>query len=797
MDQRHAYADIIVDLSAKAADKIYQYKIPEEISGSLLIGSLALVPFNKRRSLGYVVGTSNKPRRLKLLEIIDIIDKEPQFSPDSMDLCQWISNHYQCSLSDCLRLLLPPGGTHKVRKLFDLDKSLIDSDSREKLNDISLPATKNIFITKLGRIFFEKELKKGSIKVVYKLAAPRVSVKKKRIITRGKSGNPLDHKLGEKQKKLLEIVVDKGELGESELLSMAKAGKSSLDSLLKKGLVESHESITARSPKWINLGGREKVRELTADQSSALKSIYSSIDKGEGDIFLLKGVTGSGKTEVYLRAIEKVVKRGQGAIVLVPEISLTSQLGDSLIEKFKNEVAILHSSLSDGERHDEWHRIKNKQASVVIGARSAIFAPLDDLGIIIVDEEHETTYKQNVSPRYNAKDIAVRLSLAKKAITLLGSATPSLESMNASDNGIYKLVELPERIGKRKLPKIQLLDMKKEIKSSHPAISQKLVSAIDDALSKDEKVIIFLNRRGYSSLLLCGDCGDVPKCSNCSISLSYHRGENRLKCHHCNFSVATFLKCPNCGGHNFKYLGMGTEKIEDNLSTLFKEVTIVRMDSDTTSKKGSHQELLKKFNDSRGSILLGTQMIAKGLDFPEVSLIGVIDADVALNLPDFRAGERTFQMLMQVAGRSGRGEVPGKVMVQTYSPENYAIQAAAHGDYDAFYDKEISFRKELDYPPIADLINIVISGNIKKDVEERASELGEFLRNQNFNEKTFINGPGAAPIERIKNRWRWHLFISTFDPVGVKSIMSKNWSKHFIEKKGTRVIVDVDPMWLL
>ncbi len=797
MDHKHAYADIIVDLSAKAADKIYQYKIPKEIADSLCVGALVLVPFSNRMSLGYVVDTSNTARRSRLLEIAEVVDKEPQFKKESLDLCKWISDYYLCSLSDCLRLMLPPGGSHKIRKLFESNRSAANDNLDSAFSDIKFPATKGALVNRLGIDIFKRELKNGSIKAIYRHQRPRVSIKKKKVISLVESTDHEDIGFGRKQIELLEILKVKGEVNEKSLLEEAGASKSSLNGLVDRGVVKSRELTVARKPKWIKLSDREKVKVLTDDQSSALKSIETAIDKGEGEVFLLKGVTGSGKTEVYLRAIEKVVKSGGGAIVLVPEISLTSQLGDSLIDRFQDKVAILHSSLSDGERHDEWHRIKNKTANIVVGARSAIFAPIDDLGVIIVDEEHETTYKQNVSPRYNARDIAIRLARTRRAITILGSATPSLESKFAADKGIYKLGELPKRVGTRKLPSMHILDMKKETKSAHPVISKRLVFEMEKVLAKDEKVIIFQNRRGYSSFLLCGDCGEVPKCGNCSISLSYHRRDNRLKCHHCDFTVATFVKCPNCKGHNFKYMGAGTEKIEDHLKSLFKEVTIVRMDSDTTTKKGSHQTLLKEFDDSKGSILLGTQMIAKGLDFPEVSLIGVIDADVALNLPDFRAGERTFQMLMQVAGRSGRGEVPGNVYIQTYNPENYAIQAAANGDYDLFYDQEITFREELDYPPIADLINIVISGHVRDDVEERADEISDFLRKFKFNKQTSINGPGAAPIERIKNRWRFHLFISTFDPVGVKSIMSDNWTKYFSEKKGTRVTVDVDPMWLL
>jgi primosomal protein N' (replication factor Y) len=528
--------------------------------------------------------------------------------------------------------------------------------------------------------------------------------------------------------------------------------------------------------------------------------IEATLEKKAFRVFLLQGVTGSGKTEIYIRLIKKLLKAGKTAMVLVPEIALTPQTAHRFRNAFGDSVAVLHSGMRLGERFDQWRRIRAGQYRVVVGARSALFAPLSDLGMIVVDEEHESSYKQNRNPRYHAVDVAIKRAEVEGCPVILGSATPAIESCHKARSGRFGHILLTKRVENRKLPSIEIVDMKEEFKQGNRGIfSLALQEEMHKCLTMEDKFILFINRRGYASFLLCRDCGYVPKCNRCAVSFTYHRDRMRLVCHHCNCNTAVPTNCPECGSRRIGDFGIGTQKVESELDKLIPGLNIIRMDADTTKGRDSHRKKLIEFYHQKRSVLLGTQMIAKGLDFPEVTLVGIINGDTALNLPDFRAAERTFQLLMQVSGRAGRGSKPGKVVLQTYFPESYALSAVSVGDYDGFFEQEIDLRRELLYPPFCQLINIVISGSNSNRVEAVAQEIIGLISDGNQNEITEVLGPAPAPLSKIKGHHRWHIILKVSDSEPAcrflqERLRSLNGSKL---GRGVNLTVDVDPVWML
>lgn len=537
----------------------------------------------------------------------------------------------------------------------------------------------------------------------------------------------------------------------------------------------------------------QRPEKLTSEQSSALKTIIEAISRKKASAILIHGVTASGKTEVYLRAIQSALETGKSSIVLIPEISLTPQSIERFRGRFKEKIAVLHSALPASERKAQWWRIKSGEAKVVLGTRSAVFAPLSNIGLIIIDEEHEPSYKQENSPRYNARQIALLRAKNHNSVIVLGSATPSLESFYWAKSGKYKLAALSERVECRSLPEVEIVDMRK---SEKPGIfSDTLIKEMESVLYRKEQIILFLNRRGFSSYLLCQECGHVIKCPHCDISMTYHLPEKSILCHYCYHKIPAPEFCPSCGSHKIKYQSMGTQRVEEELKRLFPGESSVRMDKDTTLERGSHSKILGAFSRGDAKILLGTQMIAKGLDFPAVTLVGVITADVALNLPDFRATERAFQLLMQVAGRSGRGKAPGKVIIQTYNPEHPSIKAAALHDYHGFYESEISAREELDFPPFSHLINLIFWS----EKEENASVLAEEFALK-FKEKKIegfqLLGPAPCPIPKLRKKFRWHIIIKTRKVQEIVRVLRSIISEFKVPEK-SGITVDVDPYTLL
>lgn len=592
-------------------------------------------------------------------------------------------------------------------------------------------------------------------------------------------------KLNSNQQQIINLVKKEELVLRKRLVDISS---SSLATLVKKGILveEKKEHYRVNYDKVML-----DVKKLTSDQERVVNEVINS----SPDTYLLHGVTGSGKTEVYMEIIDYYLKLGKTSIVLVPEISLTPQMVNRFQRRFGDKIAAIHSALSDGEKYDEWRRICRGEASIVIGARSAIFAPLDNIGVIIIDEEHSDSYKQSdPSPRYSAKDVALLRGECHNCSVIFGSATPSLEVMARAKKGVYKLLSLPNRVNGKKLPEVKIVDMNEEIKRSRGHFSNILKERIDGCLERREQVILLLNRRGYSSFVSCKNCGYTFKCPNCDITLTYHKSSNTLRCHYCGYGEGVYNECPSCKEKALSNLGVGTQKVEEELQTLFPNSKILRMDYDTTSRKGMHEEMIKAFKNQEYDILLGTQMVAKGLDFSNVTLVGVINADTALNLPDFRSSENTFSLLSQVAGRSGRSEKEGFVIIQTYNPDHYAIELTKRHDYLSFYSKEMQIRKQLKYPPYYYLCNIRISGKDDKFIMNEALKIKRSLE-RNLT-KTIILGPSAAGIFKINNIYRYNIILKYKEDKDLYSILEKI-IEHYKANNKIKIDIDFNPSQML
>jgi len=578
--------------------------------------------------------------------------------------------------------------------------------------------------------------------------------------------------------------------------SWGEAISAAIPSVVKKGVSgkrQRNQKPDEEDKEFEFIDGTNEHLVPNEDQQQALDSIINLMDSRIHKVFLLHGVTGSGKTEVYLQSIAHALELGLSSIILVPEISLTPQTVARFKARFGDKIAILHSRLLGSKRISEWQRINSGAAQIVIGARSAIFAPVKNLGLVVVDEEHETSYKQEDVPRYNARDVAIKRAELSNAIVILGSATPSLESFYAAKNGRFTLIELSERIDSRLLPEVDIVDMREEMTRAKkiPIFSQKLKEWIEKDIVGKKQVILFLNRRGFSTVISCKKCGYVIKCKRCSVSLIYHFDKKKLACHHCGFNMEPPDICPECNEAYLKYWGLGTEKVESELHRIFPAARIARMDTDSTCKRGSHDKVLSRFKNGHIDILIGTQMIAKGLDFPKVTLVGVISADTALNLPDFRSAERTFNLLTQVAGRAGRSDLGGRVIIQSYTPQHYSIQAAKTHDYNTFYDKEISLRKELYLPPFCHMVNLTLRGRKEERVFKASENLKSNLEKEIKSKDIDILGPAPSPISKMKGLYRWNIFLRSESAESITAILKKALDKS--KSSGIIITVDVDP----
>lgn len=722
--------ECLVELEHVFIDKTFTYKINKEQLPLLKVGMRVVVPFGKQTLEGFVLKIyENKDVSLenKLKEIISIVDTYPILNEELLTLGKYISKTTLCSLMTSYQAMLPK----------------------------ALKAKKKVNMTPKYDTYI--------------------------CINYGMYNN--DIKFNASQEKILELLKENKKV-KKEVLN--KISVSSVNTLLKKNILLEEKEENYR----YNLINEEKIKfNLNEEQQKVYKEIFNFINTNE--TFLLYGVTGSGKTNVYMKVIEDVIKNNKTAILLVPEISLTPQIIKRFTSYFSN-IAVLHSGLSDGEKYDEWRKINEGKVNIVIGARSAIFAPLKNIGVIIIDEEHSQTYKQENNPRYNAIDIAKERCKYHNCPLILGSATPSLESFARAKKGVYKLLELKNRYNNNSLPKVEIIDMNKEFKKASGYFSNTLIDQIKETLERNEQVILFLNRRGYSSFLTCSSCGYVEKCPNCDISLTYHKSSNMLRCHYCGYATKRKKLCPKCQ-EEFKDYGIGTEKVEEELKSLIKDAKIIRMDVDTTTTKNAHGKIINSFLEEKYNILVGTQMIAKGLDFPNVTLVGVLNADIGLNFPDFRSSETTFSLLNQVLGRSGRGNKEGKVLIQTFNLEHYAIAYTKNHDYLGFYNEEMKIRKILKYPPYYYICLIKIISKDYNLASKSSYDVVNYLKQNIKNE--IILGPSVCNVFKLNNNYRFQIIIKYKDVNNILEYLT-NIEHHYFNKKDIKVEIDFNPLKL-
>lgn len=733
-------AEVIIDSKAKQLNRKFDYKIPENLEDIICVGSRVLVPFAKMKSLeqGYVIKIKNSSD----FDVKEIAGLDENLSKEKMELARWMARKYFCNLSECIKLMITPGMRSKEKRVLDKKMNFVYLNlDKEKIN--------------------------------------------------------LENIRGEKQKKALEFIIKNEGMTIPEISQFTGVSRESINSLVKKGYLKICEKKIERNPIENKKVISSKNLILTNEQKYAYDKISDCLDKKIFKQFLLYGVTGSGKTEVYMQLIQKVIEKGKTAILLVPEISLTPQMLERFIGRFgKEKLAVLHSKLSIGERHDEWIKIKEKRAKIVIGARSAIFAPLENIGIIIIDEEHDSSYKSESSPKYNAKEIAEKISKENQNVLLLGSATPDINTFYKTQNGEIILLELKKRANKSALPNVEIVDLKNELAIGNKSmLSQVLYNSIEQNLKNKRQTILFLNRRGFSTFIMCRECGYTLKCPNCNISLTYHSYEKKLKCHYCGHEELPVKICPNCNSEKIRYFGTGTQKLEQEVHKLFPNASTIRMDVDTVTKKNSHEEILSKFKNENIDILIGTQMVVKGHHFPNVTLVGVIAADGSLNIDDYRANERTFQILTQVAGRAGRENLDGKVIIQTYNPDNFSIEFAKKQDYDLFYNTEIELRKQLNYPPFCDIIVFGFSGTVEKEVIELSNFMQKILEKnlKIYGISVFTAMP--APIDKINTKFRWRIIakgqVSDDSIIIINKCLKKIYELN--KYKNTNISVDINP----
>ena len=763
---------------------MFSYAIPEDLSVD--IGQAVWVPFGDKLLQGIVLELSQYPSVEQTREIADTIEPHRLLSSAQVTLARWLSDYYLCPLFDAVALMLPPGFERKTLTFISAtatsdqrDASSLTIQQRQvielarKQGRVGLNQLEKLLGKKRAQATISQLVARSFITRSYQLEPVRVSPKKEPFLSltidadkaRQEAIN-LRNRRATKQAALLDFLAQSGTVSTAEARKNTGCQAETVKALVEKGLITVQYTEVTRQPiDYQGIRPSSPLKLITA-QKRALSAIIESLGQKKSSVFLLHGVTGSGKTEVYLQALAETVKLGKRGIVLVPEIALTPQTIEQFAGRFPHKVAVIHSRLSLGEQFDQWRQVRDGKFDVVIGPRSALFAPQPNLGLIVIDEEHEWSYKQDISPRYHARDVALKLAELSGAVVILGSATPDVETFYYARRGEYQLIELPERVTPHEgsaLPQVELVDMGDELKAGNKSIfSRSLKLAIDKAIANREQVILFFNRRGAATFIQCRNCGLVLQCRRCCVSLKYHSTENALVCHHCNYRIPVPQACPRCLSRRIKFLGIGTQKLEYEASLAFPQARLLRWDSDAIRGKYSHQEILDSFRSHKADILIGTQMVAKGLNLPQVTLVGVVSADTGLNLPDFRAGERSFQLLSQVAGRAGRGPLGGRVIIQTYCPQHYAIQAAVKHDYISFYNQEIAYRHQLHNPPFSKIVRLIYSHTNDALCHNEAERMKRLLASEIEAKGTYdinIIGPAPAFIHRLRGRFRWQLIL--------------------------------------
>ncbi|MDR0317120.1 MAG: primosomal protein N' [Lactococcus lactis] len=772
-------AKVIVDVPLMQTDKPFSYSLSAEFENLLEVGMRVHVPFGSGNRLvqGIVIGFEDEELEpsVNLKGISELLDVEPVLTDEQLWLADEMRHSVFSYKISCLKAMLP---------------NLLNSNYDKLLKSTDGTSVKWSQLTEAEKISSAKAVRLGQLSVEY-LAKSKENRKTEKFLSIPDIEKLAEFEIEKRAKKRLELKYFLLRLQEEKIaVKSLNFSSQIIKFFVEHDLVKIEEVEISRTKEKFEDVENDSAKILNSEQNAAYEKIIASSDKP----FLLEGITGSGKTEVYLQTIDHFLKLGKTAIMLVPEISLTPQITNRFIARFGDKVAIMHSGLSDGEKYDEWRKIKSGKAQVVVGARSAIFAPVENLGIIIIDEEHETSYKQDSSPRYHARDIALLRAKWHGARLVLGSATPSLETRARAMRGVYELLLLTKRANEAAiLPEIKIIDMRSEISDQSANFSQSLLTKIKEKIDKDEQVILMLNRRGYSSFVMCRECGFVVDCPNCDISLTLHMDTRTLNCHYCGHVEGIPQTCPNCHSRKIRYYGSGTQKVEEELREIMPEARVLRMDVDTTRTKNAHEKILEKFGNHEADILLGTQMIAKGLDFPNVTLVGVINADTGLNLPDFRASERSFELLMQVAGRAGRADKKGEVLIQTFNPHHYAIEMTKTQDYEKFYEMEMRFRRELSYPPYYFTVQVLVSHQDEEVAIQKSYEIAQLLK-QNLTEKAKILGPTARPIARTHNLYHYQILVKYRFEEELESALNQVLElTQLRDNKNLRVLIDSEP----
>ncbi|HSB16649.1 MAG TPA: primosomal protein N' [Bryobacteraceae bacterium] len=802
----YRYCDVSVPVPL---DQAFTYELPETLRHRTKPGCRLIVPFGSRKLTGVVLRCHDGPPAMEVRRALRLLDSEPVLDDELLALGRWIGAYYCAPLGEVLRIMTPLAAEVRSSKVYSLTDAGRDATRQLLLDDSpDDPATEVL------RVLEARPLTAASIGKKVPLAEKMLrSLERKGLVyaeevrferdpLRAPSPklrlellrHPDGTKVPKAERELLAYLeLHPGSHNLREVEEAVKNASGAARSLARKGFA----SLTPEPLALASLPGRPP-HVLNPHQEAAFNAVRRSIEAREFRTYLLQGVTGSGKTEVYLRAIDTALALGRGALLLVPEIALTPAMAGQFFHRFGDRVAILHSAFTDAERAEQWRRIRSGAAPVVVGTRSGVFAPVRNLGLIVVDEEHDQSYKQEEAPRYNGRDVAVVRGKNAGACVILGSATPSLESRYNTERGKYSLLELPERIEQRPLPRVELIDMRLEFLETRTqsTFSRRLVEEVQQRLENGEQTMLLLNRRGFSSFLACRKCGERLECVNCSVTMTFHRRERRMLCHYCNYAIKVPNACPKCQSEHIYFLGVGSERVEEELHRAFPRARIARMDRDTVSGKRQFETILQGFRDGNFDILVGTQMIAKGHDIPNVTLVGVVNADIGLGMPDFRAAERTFQLLTQVAGRAGRGDTPGIVLVQTINPDHYAVRFAAAQDYRLFYEKEIQFRRSMRYPPFSALANLLVRSEKQEEAMRMSGELGRLLDPPP--EGLRILGPAEAPVARLRNEYRYQLLIKAANRKVLNETL-RTVRDFALESKwnATALVIDVDPLTLM
>ncbi len=813
MTAENSYIEVAVALPVYHT---FTYSVPQFLCPFVMAGKRVLVPFGQRRVTGYILGTCQNAGPAEIKHILDVLDEHPLFGAAMISFFQWISDYYKHPIGDVIKNALPGGLNVYDFALITLTpqgKQALKGDAANplerailqqleaapcRLNQLSRKLNQSISgaliqsLERSGHIFMTRELREASIKT-----------RQERFFVLADSIPALD-RLSKPRKQIIDFIGDRGEISMSELKRQLPTAPRLVRALENEGFLTSRNKRVYRDPFGEPIRA-DTAHDLNAEQKSVVVQVVDSLNKGFAT-FLLQGVTGSGKTEVYMQVAAETLKQRKSVLVLVPEIALITQMERRFRARFGERIAVLHSGLSAGERYDQWSRILQQKADIAIGARSAIFAPFPEVGLIIVDEEHDSSYKQESNLRYNARDLAVVRAKLNNCVALLGSATPSIQSSYNAVKEKFIRVNLQQRIESRPMPVIKIVDLRENLgyRGLNRFFTPVLQKAIQDTLDRHQQVLLFLNRRGFASVALCQSCGQPQRCKHCDISLTYHQKANAFRCHYCGFSRAAASACDTCGSSKIKKLGLGTEKLETTVRKIFPQARVARMDRDTTVRKGAIVKLLKGLKDLTIDILIGTQMVAKGHDFPNITLVGIICADLSLSFPDFRAGERTFQLLAQVAGRAGRGTYPGRVVLQTYNPQHFSIMAARDQDFNSFYDQEINFRKALNYPPFSRMIQFKISGKDPKQTRNHALKLGDCCRalktsNPVLYRGVEIMGPIESSLAKIARRYRWQILLKGRQAKALHQFVSQLLAENtsMFRHRQVWVAIDVDPVFLM